>query len=89
MIRTVEYFRLKAIASSERVQLLVCLDSAKSVSELLEQCTLSQSALSQHLKVLRDATFVTAMRDGKRVMYRVSSKKILKLAHAILEVIQE
>ena len=79
--------RSKAFGNTERIQLIRCLNRPKSVSDLLEQCTLSQSALSQHLKVLRDAGVVTTTREGRRVMYEVTSKKMLTTANLLFEII--
>lgn len=69
----------KAIGNRERVQLIICLKKEKTVSDLLLKCHLSQSALSQHLKVLKDAGLIDCKRDGKYKYYKVSTKKILNL----------
>jgi ArsR family transcriptional regulator len=69
----------KAIGNRERVQLIICLKEEKSVSDLLLKCHLSQSALSQHLKVLKDAGLIDCRRDGKYQYYKVRTKKILNL----------
>lgn len=73
----------KAFGSNERVQLLICLQHEQTVSLLLSKCHLSQSALSQHLKILKDANLVTCRRDGKHQYYSVASKKILTLAQTL------
>jgi DNA-binding transcriptional ArsR family regulator len=67
----------KAIGNSERVRLLICLEKEQTVSELLLKCHLSQSALSQHLKILKEADLVGCRRDGKHQYYKVRNKKIL------------
>ena len=69
----------KAIGNRERVQLIICLKEEKAVSTLLLKCHLSQSALSQHLKILKEAGLVDCRRDGKYQYYKVSTKKILNL----------
>ncbi len=79
----------KVFGNSERVQLLCCLSRTHTVSELLEKCTLSQSALSQHLKVLKDAGLVTCARDGKHQLYTVLDKKTLRLAESLLTYINQ
>lgn len=73
----------KAIGSRERVQLLLCLKEEKTVSDLLLKCHLSQSALSQHLKILKDAGLVKCRRDGKYQYYKVSTKKIINFCTTI------
>jgi ArsR family transcriptional regulator, virulence genes transcriptional regulator len=75
----------KVFANKNRVKLIVCLSREKSVTELLEYCMLSQSALSQHLKILKDEGVALCTRDGKKQLYHVKDKKILKLAQLLLE----
>ena len=58
----------KAIGNRERVQLICCLAKTQSVTELLDKCELSQSALSQHLKILKDVGIIECVRDGKKQM---------------------
>src|SRR4051812_14353255 len=64
---------LKILADDTRLnvvrQLLNC---PKHVGEMNESLAIDQSLLSHHLKVLRDAGIVTAERDGKAVLYRLS-----------------
>jgi DNA-binding transcriptional ArsR family regulator len=60
----------KALGNADRIRLVVCLVRSHTVSELLEKCSLSQSALSQHLKVLREADLVATQRNGKYVRYK-------------------
>lgn len=74
----------KAIGNQERVQLIVCLAQETSVSELLGKCALSQSALSQHLAILREADIVRTRESGRKVYYRVASQEYLDLAKSII-----
>jgi len=74
----------KVFGNHERVQLLRCLSKLHSVTEILKKCTLSQSALSQHLKVLKDAKMITCVRDGKKQMYSVIDKDALAIAKKLL-----
>ena len=43
----------------------------RAVGELAEDLPVSRPAVSQHLRVLRDAGLVTDSRDGSRRVYRV------------------
>ena len=43
----------------------------RSVRELTDQVTVTQSAVSQHLRVLREAGLVTARPVGTRRLYRI------------------
>jgi DNA-binding transcriptional ArsR family regulator len=74
----------KVFGNKERVQLICCLSKVQSVTELLQKCSLSQSALSQHLRVLKDAGMISCKREGKMQMYSVTSAKALSIAQALL-----
>jgi DNA-binding transcriptional ArsR family regulator len=61
-----------ALGDPTRRQVLELLrESESSVSRLTEQMSVSQSAVSQHLKVLTDAGLVQARSEGTRRVYRV------------------
>jgi DNA-binding transcriptional ArsR family regulator len=45
----------------------------RSVGELAAELPVSRSAVSQHLKVLKDAGLVTDERDGTRRLYRIDA----------------
>lgn len=63
---------LRALANPHRLQVLCVLEEREmSVSELNATIPLSQSALSQHLKVLREDGLVTTRRESQTVYYRV------------------
>ena len=63
----------RVFSSEERVRLIICLSKSKNVTELLSLCHLSQSALSQHLKILRDEGIVNCVRDDKNHIYSVEN----------------
>ncbi len=64
---------LKALANRYRLQVLCVLGGEElSVGEVNERIPLSQSALSQHLKVLREDGLVTTRRESQTVYYRVA-----------------
>lgn len=44
-------------------------DAPRSVSELVEEFSISQPAVSRHLRVLREADLVEAHRQGRRRIY--------------------
>lgn len=63
---------LKAMSNPHRLQVLCALGEEElSVGELNERIPLSQSALSQHLKVLRDDGLVATRRESQTVHYRL------------------
>jgi DNA-binding transcriptional ArsR family regulator len=65
---------LKAMANEARLMVLCQLiESEKSVTELQDAVGLSQSAMSQHLAVLRELDIVATRRDGQSVYYRIAN----------------
>ena len=65
---------LKAISNKTRL-MIVCLlsDKEMSVGELLEVIPLSQSAMSQHLALLRREKVVKTRREAQSIIYSLSS----------------
>lgn len=62
----------RAISDPTRRAILDALASGeRAVGELGEHFPISQPALSQHLRVLRDAGLVAPRRDGRRRLYRL------------------
>jgi DNA-binding transcriptional ArsR family regulator len=63
---------LSALADPTRRQVLEGLRAGpRSVGDLTAAVPVSQSAVSQHLRVLREAGLVSERRDGTRRLYRV------------------
>src|SRR5690606_30420796 len=64
---------LKALANEHRLLILCHLaEGEKSVGELNEQIALSQSALSQHLSVLRRDGLVETRREAQSIFYSLA-----------------
>ena len=78
---------LKNLANESRLQILCTLAEAElSVGELNERIPLSQSALSQHLKRLRQDGLVTTRRESQTIYYSLAQSpavKIIETLHAI------
>jgi len=78
---------LKALANEKRLLLLCQLVEGEcSVGELNARVDLSQSALSQHLAVLREDGLVTTRREAQTIYYAVAegpARDILKTLHDI------
>jgi len=74
---------LKAVANIKRLEILIYLSHDElSVGDLQQKLDLTQSALSQHLAVLREAQIVQTRRNKQQIFYRLENgliKKILKL----------
>lgn len=65
---------LRALANERRLMIMCQLSGAeRSVSELLPRIGISQSALSQHLAVLRNDGLVDTRREGVSIKYRISN----------------
>ena len=64
---------LGALAEDTRLQIVEALSSDdRIVSELVELFSVSQPAISRHLRVLREAGVVTARPLGKQRIYRLN-----------------
>lgn len=71
---------LKALANEQRLMILCnLLGGPLSVGELNERVDLSQSALSQHLAVLRDASIVTTTRDAQMIRYSLPPGPVTRI----------
>ncbi|QPC99649.1 ArsR/SmtB family transcription factor [Qipengyuania soli] len=68
---------LKALAHPSRLQILCTLGSNRlSVGEIEAATGITQPALSQQLRVLRDADLVEAEREAKQVFYCVHRERL-------------
>jgi len=54
-------------------------DGPKSVSEVVEQFSLSQPTISRHLTILSEADLVFRRRRGQHVLYRLNSKLMIEV----------
>ncbi|MGW3960870.1 ArsR/SmtB family transcription factor [Amycolatopsis sp. NPDC005003] len=59
--------------------LALLLDRPRSVGELVGLLSLSQPAISKHLRVLREAGFVTVRQDGQRRFYRLCPEPLRRI----------
>jgi DNA-binding transcriptional ArsR family regulator len=77
---------LQAIAEPRRRAILrLVRDRPQSVNEIAEQFEITQQAVSQHLKVLREAGLVAMRQDGQRRLYVVRPEGL----DAIRDLLQE
>jgi DNA-binding transcriptional ArsR family regulator len=77
---------LGAMANPSRLLILCQLaESEKSVGELQPLIGLSQSALSQHLAVLREKRVVRTRREGQQIFYSLASREAGALMHTLHE----
>tara|TARA_B110000503_G_scaffold17304_1_gene25043 strand:- start:3506 stop:3826 length:321 start_codon:yes stop_codon:yes gene_type:complete len=78
---------LKAIANESRLLILCNLEGKElSVTDLNDHLDLSQSALSQHLAVLRKDGLVKTRRESQTIYYSLSdarASKVIKTLHEL------
>jgi ArsR family transcriptional regulator, virulence genes transcriptional regulator len=78
---------LRALSNENRLMLLCLLfEGEKTVGELNDSLPLSQSALSQHLAVLRDEGLVKTRREAQSIYYGLASKpaqRVVETLHSI------
>jgi len=78
---------LKAMGNEQRLLVLCQLvDKELSVGELLAGIKLSQSALSQHLAVLREAGLVDSRKSGQTVFYSLPAGPVHQLMHTLHDI---
>ena len=69
---------LKSMANESRLMILCQLASGeKSVGELLDEVPLSQSAMSQHLALLRRERLVKTRRSAQTIYYSLTSDEAM------------
>ena len=77
-------------ANPARLKLIICLGNGdKNVTELIKNCGLSQSAVSQHLEKLRDSEFVSTRRVGKEIFYKLRFKRSIRIAKSLMALSKE
>ncbi|MBN8411317.1 metalloregulator ArsR/SmtB family transcription factor [Halomonas denitrificans] len=77
---------LKAIANDNRLRILCLLEGHElSVTELNQRLSLSQSALSQHLAILRRAELVTTRRSSQTIYYSLNGESASIMIAAIVK----
>ena len=70
----------KALAHPTRIAILEMLRRGEMcVCEMGPELEAGQANVSQHLAVLRDSNLVVARRDGMRMMYRVTDKRVFQV----------
>ena len=78
---------LKALANQKRLTILCLLvDGERNVGELQELLDIGQSALSQHLAVLREDGLVSTRRAAQNVIYSLPpgpAQRIIETLHSV------
>jgi DNA-binding transcriptional ArsR family regulator len=70
----------EALGDPSRFAIVQCLaDRPRAVGDLAEELPISRQAVSQHLRVLRDAGLVASQADGTRRIYRLNPAGVAAL----------
>jgi len=78
---------LRALSNEHRLMILCRLGSAEaSVGELQADSGLSQSALSQHLAILRDRDLVATRRERQTIYYRLSDPAVMQIIQTLMTI---
>lgn len=78
---------LRGIANENRLMVLCCLaQGERSVSELNDSIHLSQSALSQHLALMRKEGLVETRRESQTMYYRLAESPVLQIMAVLYEI---
>ena len=79
-----------AFGNQVRTKLILCLaQTPKNVTQLIQNCGLSQSAVSQHLAKLKKSGVVNAEKNGKEVWYSLKFEKAAQISKLLLTLEQE
>jgi ArsR family transcriptional regulator len=78
---------LRALGNERRLMILCQLaDGERSVGQLQPNVGLSQSALSQHLAVLREEGIVATRREAQTIWYSIADPAALKVVATLAEI---
>ena len=78
---------LKSLANESRLMIMCVLAEGEiSVGELNKRIDLSQSALSQHLAILRDQNLVRTRRESQTIHYSLTETKAIGLIEKLYEI---
>lgn len=79
-----------AFGNQTRTKFILCLaKKPKNVTELIQTCGLSQSAVSQHLGKLKQTGLVKTKKEGKEVWYSLKYKKAADISKLLLSLEKE
>lgn len=82
---------LKALADPTRLRMIDLLNSGKPlcVNALARRLNVTQSAISQHLRILRQINLVTGNRMGYHIHYQVNTEEANRLEVLLSELISK
>ena len=80
-----------ALGDEHRQRILLTFDKGErlNVGQLVSVSTLSRSAVSHHLKILREAGVLESRKEGKQVFFWINRDNLDKSISAVLNYIKE
>ncbi|UCH15827.1 MAG: winged helix-turn-helix transcriptional regulator [Bacteroidales bacterium] len=80
---------LKAIADPTRLKIIKLLNSNKPlcVNAIAKRLNLTQSAISQHLRILRQLNLVSGNKMGYYIHYQINKNEMTKFSRLFSEII--
>ncbi len=80
---------LKAIADPTRLKIIELLNSNKQlcVNAIARRLNLTQSAISQHLRILRQLNLVNGNKMGYHIHYQINNDEMMKMNALFTEII--
>ena len=80
----------KVFGDSTRIRILYALfDNEICVCDLAETLSMTQSAISHQLKILKQANLVRSRREGRSIFYTLSDDHVRTIIGCVLEHIEE
>ena len=80
----------KVFSDSTRIRILYTLiDGEKNVSDICDEISMNQSAVSHQLKTLKSSHLVKVRRDGKAMLYSLADDHVETILKIGMEHIQE
>lgn len=80
-----DFFKVFGDPTRLRILFFLSTEKESSVTNISESLNLTQSAVSQQLKLLRTARLVRFRKDGRSILYRLSDDHITKILDLGLE----
>lgn len=80
-----DFFKVFGDPTRLRILFFLSVEKESSVTNISESLNLTQSAVSQQLKLLRTARLVRFRKDGRSILYRLSDDHITKILDLGLE----
>lgn len=83
-------YLFKCLSDSTRISIIYSLKGIElTVTELTYVLSMTQSAISHQLKILRDANIVKFRKDGKEVYYSLSDEHIYSIFNQAIDHVEE